>query len=236
VSSEITAAPRARLKLPPLVVVTALGFAIPYLGAFLAAFCSRLFHSPSPHGATLPWLYAQHAGQCLVALLVIALLRRWVPADYGLHWPGQKTYFLPAALWGALFGLIMTVVDYAPQLLSHSKPDLGYPLTAGNVAGWLFFEGVYVGPTEEIPFRALLVTYLAATMPGKLRLGPLRDELGRRARRTHLRAPARDQLQPAQLAPGPRPAGLRLPARRALRVLAREVPQHHRAHHRSQRE
>jgi len=37
--------------------------------------------------------------------------------------------------------------------------------------GWLFFEGVYVGPTEEIPFRALLVTYLAATMPGRLRIG-----------------------------------------------------------------
>ena len=37
--------------------------------------------------------------------------------------------------------------------------------------GWLFFEGVYVGPTEEVPFRALLVTYLAATMPGRLRLG-----------------------------------------------------------------
>ena len=28
-----------------------------------------------------------------------------------------------------------------------------------------------MGPTEEIPFRALLVTYLAATMPGTLRLG-----------------------------------------------------------------
>ncbi|MDE2464941.1 MAG: CPBP family intramembrane metalloprotease [Alphaproteobacteria bacterium] len=28
-----------------------------------------------------------------------------------------------------------------------------------------------MGPTEEIPFRALLVTYLAVTMPGKLRLG-----------------------------------------------------------------
>ncbi len=36
---------------------------------------------------------------------------------------------------------------------------------------WLFFESVYVGPTEEVPFRALLVTYLAAAMPGKLRVG-----------------------------------------------------------------
>ena len=65
----------------------------------------------------------------------------------------------------------MTLVDYAPQLIFGGKPDPGFEFTAPNALNWLFFEGVYVGPTEEIPFRALLVTYLAATMPGKLRLG-----------------------------------------------------------------
>ena len=30
---------------------------------------------------------------------------------------------------------------------------------------------VLAGPTEEIPFRALLVTFLAATMPGRIRVG-----------------------------------------------------------------
>ncbi len=67
--------------------------------------------------------------------------------------------------------MLMTVVDYAPQLMAHTKPDPGFPLTTGNIWGWIFFEGIYVGPTEEIPFRALLVTFLAATMPGKLHLG-----------------------------------------------------------------
>ena len=65
----------------------------------------------------------------------------------------------------------MTLVDYAPQLLARTTPALGYPLTTPQVLGWLFFEGVYVGPTEEIPFRALLVTFLAATMPGRVRFG-----------------------------------------------------------------
>jgi hypothetical protein len=85
--------------------------------------------------------------------------------------PRGKTYIAPAALWGALFGVIMTLVDYAPQLIAHTKPDLGYPPTTANVLGWLFFESVYVGPTEEVPFRALLVTYLATAMPGRLRVG-----------------------------------------------------------------
>ncbi|HLW73804.1 MAG TPA: CPBP family intramembrane glutamic endopeptidase [Gammaproteobacteria bacterium] len=170
--SDVQGEPRFRLKPIPLLVTAVLGYGVPVAGAYAAYFCSKLFHTPSPDGPTLPWLYAQHAGQFLVALVVIAILKyRFVPADYGLHWPRGKTYILPAILWGVFFGVLMTLVDYAPQLLTHTRPDPGFPLTPSNVWGWLFFEGIYVGPTEEIPFRALLVSYLAVSMPGKLRLG-----------------------------------------------------------------
>ena len=173
-ASETQAEPRFRLKPIPILVTAALGFAVPYAAAYLAYFSSKFFGTPSPHGAVLPWLYMQHAFQFLVALAIIAVLKFWlVPADYGLHWPRGKTYVWPAVLWGIFFGVLMTVVDYAPQLLTHTRPDPGFPLTPGNIWGWTFFEGVYVGPTEEIPFRALLVTYLAATMPGKLHIGRL---------------------------------------------------------------
>jgi uncharacterized protein len=165
------ATPRLRLKFWPLLSVIVLGVGLPYLAAYLAVFCSHAFGTPSPRGPVLPWLYMQHAWQFLLALVAIAVLKRLVPADYGLHWPRGRTYIVPAILGGALFGVVMLLVDYAPQLLTRTKPDLGYPLTAANMSGWLLFEGVYVGPTEEVPFRALLVTFLAATMPGRLRLG-----------------------------------------------------------------
>jgi hypothetical protein len=163
---------RFRLKLVPLIVVAALGFGMPIAGGMAAIYTARLLHWTIIPGANLPWLYLQHAYQFVVALIVIAIFKFWlVPADYGLHMPREKSYIWPAIAWGIFFGVLMTVVDYAPQLIAHTKPDAGYPLTPQNVWGWLFFEGVYVGPTEEIPFRALLVTYLAVTMPGKLRLG-----------------------------------------------------------------
>jgi uncharacterized protein len=155
----------------PLAATVGLAIGLPYLAAALAILGSRFLQTPSPHGPILPWLYAQHAIQLLLALIAIALLRRRVPADYGLHWPRGKTYLGEAILWGAVFGVLMTLVDYAPQLLAHTTPVLGYPLTTPHVLGWLFFEGVYVGPTEEIPFRALLVTFLAAAMPGRIRFG-----------------------------------------------------------------
>ena len=160
-----------KLKPLPLAVTIVLGVGLPYLAAVFALLASRLFHTASPSGPTLPWLYVHHAFQLLLALIAIAIVRRFVPADYGLHWPPGKTFLGAAILWGAFFGVLMTVIDYAPQLLAHKTPVLDYKLTTANVWGWLVFEGVYVGPTEEIPFRALLVTYLAATMPGRLRLG-----------------------------------------------------------------
>ncbi len=163
---------RFRLKLIPILIVAAMGFGVPYLAAFCAFGVIHLFRLAITPGTNLGWLYLQHGLQLGVALAFVALLKYWlVPGDYGLHWPRGKTYIWPAILWGIFFGLLMTVVDYAPQLIAHAKPDAGYPLTPSNVWGWLFFEGVYVGPTEEIPFRALLVTYLALAMPGKVRAG-----------------------------------------------------------------
>jgi uncharacterized protein len=166
-----TTAPRLLRRIVPILVVAVLGVGIPYLAAVLAVVSSRLLHTPSPHGPTLPWLYMHHAMQVLLALVAIAVVKRFVAADYGLHWPRGKTYLLPAVLWGVAFGILMLLVDYAPQLIAGTKPATGYALTPASVSGWLFFEGVYVGPTEEIPFRALLVTYLAATLPGRLRIG-----------------------------------------------------------------
>jgi membrane protease YdiL (CAAX protease family) len=171
VATQTEANLRFRPKAGPLIIATLMAAGLPLLAAYLAYFCSRTLHTPSPDGPALPWLYAHHAFQLLLALIAIAIVKRFVPADYGLHWPRGKTYIGAALLWGVFFGVLMTVVDYAPQLFAHTKPDPGFPLTPANVWGWLFFEGVYVGPTEEIPFRALIVTYLAVTMPGKLRLG-----------------------------------------------------------------
>ena len=154
-----------------ILAVAVLGLGIPYLAAVLAFFADRHFRLASPQGPTLPWLYAHHAFQLALALGAIAVAKRLVPADYGLHRPRGKTYIGVAIVWGAIFGVLMTLVDYAPQILAHTVPVLDYKLNAANVGGWLFFEGVYVGPTEEIPFRALLVTLLAALMPGRIRLG-----------------------------------------------------------------
>jgi CAAX protease family protein len=162
--------PRFRFRLVPTLVVIVLGLGLPILAAMLAQTTIAGLHLPVTPGDNPPWLFVHHTYQLALALIAIAVMKRFVPADYGLHRPRGKSYFGAAIAWGLFFGVLMTVVDYFPQLLAHTIPKLDYPLTTPNVLGWLGFEGIYVGPTEEIPYRALLVTYLAATMPGRVRL------------------------------------------------------------------
>lgn len=164
--------PRLRLKLVPLLITVALAIGVPVAGGLMTVWASSLLHLHVQVGLNLPWLYLQHTGQLIVALLVIAVLKyRLVPADYGLHWPRGKTYVWPAILWGVVFGVLMTVVDYAPQLVTHTGFHSAHAASPASFWGWFFFSGIYVGPTEEIPLRSLLVIYLIATMPGKLRMG-----------------------------------------------------------------
>ena len=155
----------------PILVAVALGLGLPYLAALAAIAWNRLGGGPAPGGAKLPWLYAHHAFQLLFALAAIWLLKRRRPFDAGLRWPAGKTYIGPALAWGGAFGILMTLVDQAGAIRAMRAPDIGIALTAPNVIGWLVFEGVYVGPTEEIPFRSLVVGYLIAAMPGSLRVG-----------------------------------------------------------------
>jgi uncharacterized protein len=157
-----------RFRPLPIALVAALGLGLPYVAYYAAIFTGWVAHLPL-RARPLAWLYVHHFYQLVLALVAIAILRRFRPFDPNLRLPPGKSY-VPAAIgWGILFGVLMTVVDYAPQLWAHRPPHLGFPLTTGNIVGWTLFEGVYVGPTEEVPFRSLLVGYLIAAMPGTVR-------------------------------------------------------------------
>lgn len=165
-------APPLRLKLLPLLVTGALAIGIPVAGGVVAWGASYLLHLQVRVGEYVGWLYLQHTGMLIISLLAIAIFKyRLVPADYGLHWPRGKTYIGPALAWGVFFGVLTTLIDYAPQIIAHTKADPARAPAEAALWARILFEGVYVGPTEEIPFRGLLVTYLTVSMPGKLRMG-----------------------------------------------------------------
>lgn len=114
---------------------------------------------------------ASHTAMLAVALLLIAWLAKGRFADYGLQWPPRRSYVLASIAWGTFFGFLMTAVDYLPQIAHRLPPPGNLSLAPGHIAAMLASYGVYVGPSEEIPFRGLMLTFLMQRSSGRVRLG-----------------------------------------------------------------
>jgi uncharacterized protein len=155
-----------QLRLWPILATIGLALLVVMPGGVVIAVLSLLKNKLG----TVWLLTANHTAMLLIALVLIAWLSRGDFASYGLAWPKGKNYVSAAFLWGAAFGLLMTVVDYLPQILRHLPPPDNLVLTPRSIGANLFFEWIVVGPTEEIPFRGLLQTFLMQRTSGRVRL------------------------------------------------------------------
>jgi hypothetical protein len=160
-------------RIVPFIVALLLAFGLPYIATEVVDSARHYSHLVPGFADKLGWSVAHHTVLLLLALVAIGIAKLVVRADYGLHRQDDHSFVGVAILWGILFGVLLTVVDYAPNLLAHTAPKLDYALGSSTMFGWLGFNGLYVGTTEEPLFRALIVTYLAATMPGKMHIGRL---------------------------------------------------------------
>jgi len=157
-----------RLHVWPFLMVVLLavaGMAPGVLAIKLAAFLL----TPSQLDA-MPWLVgcASETGFVIGSLICIGILSRGRFGEFGLKWPRGKSYLGAAFLWGIFFAVLMTVVDYLPQLIARVPPSI-MPLSRSNMAGQLLFEGIFPGFGEEILFRGLLLTYLSSEISGRIR-------------------------------------------------------------------
>ncbi len=164
-----TPAEQFRLKAVPILTAIALGLGILLLSNVTVEIVKLLVRLPER--PQMPWIaeYYEHFAMLGYTFAAIRFMRQHYPGDYGLAAPAGKSYIGAAVGWGLFFGVAMTLVDYWPQILAHKHPaDQPYPLTAINIVGWFSFNGVVVGPSDEVLSRGLLVTYLAQAMPGRI--------------------------------------------------------------------
>jgi uncharacterized protein len=154
----------------PILVAVLLTFGLPYIAQEVVDTSRHYSHLVPGFADRLGWLTAQHTVLLILGLVSIGIAKLIVPADYGLDLQDERSYVAVAFLYGIIFGVLLTLVDVGPSLLAHVPPKLNPGMT-GNLPGWLAYNGLYVGVAEEVPFRALVVTYLATTMPGSWRIG-----------------------------------------------------------------
>lgn len=157
-----------QLRLWPILATIGLGLLVVLPSGYVFLLLTKYMPMQSSMATPLA-LIANHAVMLVIALALIAWFSRGKFSEYGLEWPKHRHYVPSALLWGAALGLLMTFVDYFPQIMRHSPPPENLALTSGSIGAWLFFEGIFVGPTEEIPFRGLLQTFLMQRTSGRVR-------------------------------------------------------------------
>lgn len=111
--------------------------------------------------------YEHHLWQMLFALLCIGILSRGHFDQWGFNL--NSGALSRRFLWG--FCIVSTLVVVAlvilPAMLTHDAgPGLIKPTTTANTIGWLVFEWMFVGISEEILFRGLIQTFLGRSFPG----------------------------------------------------------------------
>jgi membrane protease YdiL (CAAX protease family) len=140
---------------------------------------SRFISQSAPNLANMPWsvLYFGHTGVLLTALVCIALIGHGHFDVFGFKLPRNARYVWIALLFGIVFGLVMTVADYAHNLAAQVPPE-HVSLSGEDIAGRMTFSGLYAGTVEEILFRGLLLTFLVQRMSGRVRLGKFDVHIG----------------------------------------------------------
>jgi uncharacterized protein len=149
-------APALRLGLVAAAVGAA--FAIPWIASLASAPLG---------GHALAHAVVHHAVQAALSLAVIgAFALRDSAVDCGLRLPRRRQDVGRAAAWSLLVAALFTLVRYVPNVVAGQAPEPDYPMSIGSFTGWVFFQGLYVGPTEEILFRSLVIGVLTrAALP-----------------------------------------------------------------------
>jgi len=115
------------------------------------------------------WLLAVlvHVPQFVVPFSIILYLSDGEPAGYGFNLNEDPPEFSHRRMLfiGLLSGLVLSV-RYFVQILNGVPLDIHLPMGAVNILGYLGFQWIVVGLSEETMFRGLIQTYLMENLEG----------------------------------------------------------------------
>ncbi len=113
--------------------------------------------------------HIHHFGQMILALVFITIILRGRFYDYGFNlknWRLSLKYILGFFL---IYGGI-TVLNYLPNFLEGKPHSFGFSHTTFNILGWISFQAIMSGTSEEIFFRSLLQTFLTQVWKGSFKI------------------------------------------------------------------
>jgi len=138
-------------------LLTLLLLGVPRLSGLIADLFD--YQAIDPDGA-FAWISVHHMAQAIIFILLIIVIRLSKPLKFGFGW-GNKVAGLRYVLKFTLIFTVGSVASYLLTLLTDSFQAFAYPLTASNIIGYLGFQMLLSGPSEELIFRAFAMTMLS---------------------------------------------------------------------------
>ena len=119
------------------------------------------------------WLLAVlvHVPQFVIPFSIILFITGGKPSGYGFNLNDDPPEFSHRRMLfiGVFSGLLLSV-RYFVQVLTGVPLDVPQPVDSVNVLGYLLFQWVLVGLSEETMFRGLIQTYLMKNLEGSVEI------------------------------------------------------------------
>ena len=127
------------------------------------------------------WIFADlvHVPQFLIPFIIILYITKGRPSQYGFNLKQEKPEFTHRRMLmiGLLSGLLMSI-KYLIKIVNGSPLDIPQPVTPTNIFGYMTFQWIIVGLSEETMFRGLIQTYLMENLEGEINMAGHRLHVG----------------------------------------------------------
>ncbi len=130
---------------------------VPMIGRWVANLFN--YNTIDPDGA-FAWFSVHHIVQAAVVLIAVALIRRSRAIDFHLGLGNREAGLRYLRRFIPFFALYTAGVFITVIAIGNFRP-FQFPMTARNVVGYLGFQLLLSGPSEEVIFRAFAITLFA---------------------------------------------------------------------------
>lgn len=106
------------------------------------------------------WISVHHIVQALVIIPIMLIVSNTFKIKFNLGW-GDKLEGMKYLKRFILVFTVYTLIAYLITMVSGGIVSFAYPLTTRNIAGYLGFQLLLSGPSEELIFRAFAISVFA---------------------------------------------------------------------------
>src|SRR5436190_15874770 len=155
---------------PDIFLVVAVTALIPWLSAVAANQLMPLENSIDPDGV-FAYVCVHHLVQLLLTLCLMKAFVGSTLSSWGFNLRAWRSSLRITGWFCLIYLGPVFVANVLPYLMSGDSPQFDYSLTARNLGGHLGFQFLLSGSCEEPLFRGFVVTFLAQSWTGRLRVG-----------------------------------------------------------------